>query len=96
MKSCVTYLNVFVVADDTVVVGEDKVDHDKNLQPLYDRCYEKCIVLNEQKAEIGRSEIMFMGHKITGNGIEADPAKISAILDMPEPKDVASVKRFAV
>ena len=86
--------NVFVVADDIVVVGKDKVDHDKNLQSLYDRCNEKCIILNEKKADIGRNEITFMGHKITGNGIEADPAKISAILDMPEPKDVASVKRF--
>ena len=86
--------NVFVVADDIVVVGKDKVDHDKNLQSLYDRCNEKCIILNERKAEIGRCEITFMGHKIIGNGIEIDHAKISGILDMPEAKDVARVKRF--
>ena len=86
--------NVFTVADDIVVIGSDESDHDKNLQALYERCNSKHIILNDQKSAVKQTSITFMGHKITSNGVEADPAKMSAIVNMPEPHDVASIRRF--
>ena len=35
-----------------------------------------------------------MGHLLTSDGLKPDPVKVSAILDMPEPTDVAAVRRF--
>ena len=35
-----------------------------------------------------------MGHLLISHGLKPDPAKVSAILDMPEPADIAAVRRF--
>ena len=41
-----------------------------------------------------RCEVPFLGHLITKDGLKADPAKITAVLEMPTPTDLASVRRF--
>ena len=41
-----------------------------------------------------RKEVPFMGHVVSEKGLQADPAKIKAVLEMPTPTDVASVRRF--
>ena len=35
-----------------------------------------------------------MGHKLTDNGVEPDPAKVAAITEMPKPTDKAGVQRI--
>ena len=41
-----------------------------------------------------RKEVPFMGHVISEKGLQADPAKVKAVLKMLTPTDVASVRRF--
>ena len=91
---------VICVADDIVVVGcgdDEKSaenDHDQNLKKLQERCEMKNIRLNEKKAALKKHEIVFMGHRISAEGIQPDRAKIAAILDMPAPTDVSGVRRL--
>ena len=70
------------------------IDHDANLHKLHERWREKHIMLNDEKADMRETEITFMGHLITKEGIQADPTKITAIRDMPSPTYVHGVKRF--
>ena len=35
-----------------------------------------------------------MGHVISEKGLKPDPEKLKAVLEMPTPTDVASVRRF--
>ena len=35
-----------------------------------------------------------MGHLLTSDGLKADPEKIQAIIEMSEPGDITSLKRF--
>lgn len=73
---------------------ESERDHADNLKHFQDRCKEKNIRLNEKKAAVKQEEIIFIGHRISAEGIKPDRAKISAILDMPPPKDVPGVRRL--
>ena len=41
-----------------------------------------------------QTQIKFMGHLITNDGVQADKSKVDAILSMPAPTDVHGVKRF--
>ena len=41
-----------------------------------------------------QTEVRFMGHLLTPEGLTADPAKVEAILAMPPPTDVKGLKRF--
>lgn len=40
------------------------------------------------------SEVKFIGHTITAEGLKPDPEKVKAVLDLPNPTDVAGVRRF--
>jgi len=40
------------------------------------------------------SEISFTGHRITPDGLQPDPDKMKAIVDMEVPQNVAQLRRF--
>lgn len=80
-------------ADDVLVIGKDRAEHDDRLHRVLQKFREAGLTLNE-KCQFALTEIRFLGHVINSQGIRADPGKIKAILEMPEPKDVADVRRF--
>ena len=80
------------VADDIVVHGEDVATHDQRLHALLTRCKEKGIKLNKDKSEIRRTDITFIGHKITKEGLQADPEKIQGIVNMDRPNNKEEVQ----
>lgn len=92
--------NIEVVADDFVVVGfgqtheEATRDHDATLKAFLELCESRGLKLNIDKLELRRTEVPFIGHVATGEGIRVDPAKVKAIRDMPAPTDKAGVQRF--
>ena len=92
--------HVEVVADDFVVVGcedthEQAVqDHDKNLMGFLQLCHDHGLKLNMEKLKLRQSEVSFIGHIATSEGLQADPAKVEAIRNMPAPTDKAGVQRL--
>ena len=40
------------------------------------------------------TEGIVLGHKISGKGIEVDPAKIEAIEKLPYPRDIKGIRSF--
>ena len=68
-------------------------DHNNNLKRLQQRCTERNIKFNNAKPEYNRDNVIFMGQKITTEGIQADDNKVKAILEMPPPTDIHGVKR---
>lgn len=89
-----------VVADDFMICGfgttqeEAVLDHDRNLSLFLDRCKEENVVLGAKKFEFRQSEVPFIGHMATANGLKPGPQKVEALLRMPAPTDVAGVRRF--
>lgn len=80
-------------ADDILVFGRNKEEHDRRLHQVLQKAKEEGLTLNE-KCEFGRDSMIFVGHTVTAAGIEADPGKVKAITNMPEPKNVADVRRL--
>ena len=91
---------VLTIHDDILIFGEGstveeaRTDHDSTFHSLMRRCREQNIKLNQDKVNLRRKEVPFMGHVISEKGLQADPAKVKAVLEMPTPTDVASVRRF--
>ena len=91
---------VEVIADDFVVVGfgntpeEWHADHDRNVCAFLQRCREKNLKLKKEKAQLRKTEVAFIGHILTPDGLKPDPKKVEAISDMPHPADVQSLRRF--
>ena len=91
---------VLTIHNDILDFGEGSTeevalaDHDNNFHSLMHRCREKNIKLNWDKVKLRRKEVPFMGHVISEEGLRANPNKIKAVLEIPTPTDVASVRRF--
>lgn len=80
--------------DDILIYGQTKEIHDQRLRSVLKRCQEINIKLNREKCKIGLSELKYLGHKITPNGIKPDESHVSAIKNMPMPLNVKDVERF--
>ena len=50
--------------------------------------------LNRAKCQFEKTEVTFLGHLITDKGVEADPSKVEAIKDMPNPTMKKELQRF--
>jgi hypothetical protein len=48
----------------------------------------------QSKCEFAKSELVYLGHIISRDGVIADPTKIQAIIDWPAPENVTQVKGF--
>ena len=59
----------------------------------------KCLIsagvtLNPDKWEFSKSELKFLGHIVNSHGVQVDPTKTKAILQMHLPKTVSELRRF--
>ena len=92
--------NVHVVADDALICGYGPTveaahkDHDQALVVFMNRCLELNIALNPEKFTFKAKQIPFLGHVLTEHGIQPDPEKVRAIVDMPLPSDVSGVRHL--
>ena len=82
------------IADDVIIHGKTITDHDKNLDAFLSRCRSKGIQLNKNKLELRLSEITFMGHRVTQDGLQPDPEKVRSITCMPPPQNLEELRRF--
>ena len=80
--------------DDIIVFGKDSEEHDKALKQVLDRVRESGLKLNKKKCTFRMTEITFLGHLISADGIKRDPRKIEAILKMPTPTSKTELQRF--
>ena len=88
------------ISDDILIfeVGETQAEavgnHDQRLAAPLERCMNKCIKLNEEKCKFRFSEVLFMGHVISDEGLKPDRAKIQGVQEMPTPPTKQDVKRL--
>ena len=101
LYDCVHDLSGIVcIADDLMIYGVGRTDdeatrdHDLKLEKLLQRCREVGIRLNASKMSLRQKSVTFLGHVITQDGLQPDPAKIEAIKEMPSPTDVTGVQRL--
>ena len=91
---------VEVIADGFVIGGygntptQWKADHDRNFRAFLNRCRERNLQLNKNKARLKQHEAPFIGHILTPQGLKPDPCKVKAIVDMPDPTDAQALRRF--
>ena len=83
---------VVTIVDDILVYGKTREDHDKNLQAVLQRSLDQGIRFNEDKLEVGVSEVEYFGHLLTSEGLKPDPAKVTAVENMQQPTNKAELE----
>ena len=79
--------------DDVLVSAANQAEHDERMETVMQRLEKEGVTLNE-KCKFNQTEITFLGHVISKEGVQIDPAKTEAIKKMPKPENVAELRRF--
>lgn len=83
----------YAYMDDIIVASKDPVEHRKHLNVLFQRLREFGIVINVVKCVFGASEVVFLGHHISREGLAPSPQNVQAIRDFPMPTNVRGLRR---
>ena len=82
------------IADDIVVFGSTVEEHDRRLDAVLQRLMRAGLTLNREKCRFRLTELVFMGHHLSRNGVTATNEKVSAVLKAREPRSPAEVRSF--
>ena len=86
--------DVEVYVDDMIVKSQGKVDHLETLERFFKRIQKFRLRLNPNKYTFEVTYGKLLGHMVSDGGIEVDPDKIKAILDMLVPRTEKDIKGF--
>lgn len=86
--------NVHISTDDFIIHEPDMESHNRTLIAVLQRASEKGLTFSSAKMQLAASQIKYLGHIITREGLQIDPCKVKAITDLPPPTDKTSLQRF--
>ena len=84
--------NVQVYVDDMLVKSRREEDHLADLKEMFDTLRSFNMKLNPEKCAFGVTAGKFLGFMVSQRGIEANPDKIRAIMEMTPPRNVKEVQ----
>lgn len=91
---------VQVIADDFLIYGQGDTqeqatqDHDENLRRFLDRAREVNLKINKKKLKLRLTEVKYIGHILSAEGVKIDPEKVRAVTEMPAPTTKKAVQRL--
>jgi hypothetical protein len=80
--------NVEVYIGDMLVKSKEEDDHLKDLEETFNTLHKYQMKLNLSKCAFDVSFGKFLGFMVSQRGIEANPDKIRAILEMQPPRNI--------
>ncbi|GFS88592.1 hypothetical protein TNCV_1461951 [Trichonephila clavipes] len=84
----------FVYLDDSLCYSENAEEHRSHLRTIFQRLSSYGLKLNISKCVFGVTELIFLGHLITPDGIKPLPDKVQAVLEYKQPETVGSLRKF--
>ena len=85
---------VNTMMDDIIVWGTTQEEHDKRLRQVMEIARRANLTLNREKCLFSVNRLTFIGDVLCEDGIQPDPAKIAAIMNMKRPENKTEVQRF--
>ena len=84
----------FGYLDDVLIYSPDIETHLKHLEAVFLRLRKADLRLKLEKCNFLKSQLQYLGHIISGKGIEPVPEKLESIKKMPAPTTPKEVKQF--
>lgn len=83
-----------VYIDDVVVLGGSFSEHLQNLQAVFVRLRKAGLKLKPKKCAFFQTEVSYLGHIISRDGVSPDPAKVDKVAKWPTPNSARAVQQF--
>ena len=90
------YVDQFVVVfiDDILVYSKDRESHDTHLRVVLEILRKEQLYAKLSKCEFWLTEVSFLGHIVSKEGIQVDPKKIEVVVEWKPPRNVTEVRSF--
>ena len=90
------YVDDFVIVfiDDILIYSKSKSENETHLRLALDTLRKKKLYAKLSKCEFWLDRVAFLGHVISVNGIQVDPAKVEAVTTWPKPTNVTDIPAF--
>ena len=69
-------------------------DHLQDLRQVFTRLQAANLVLNPEKCHFAQPKLALLGHIVSQEGLQVDPAKVQKLVDMRPPKDATEIRSF--
>jgi len=86
--------NVSVYVDDILITSSTLEEHIRHIDQVLNRLKQAGATVKLKKSKFLKSEIKFLGHIITKEGIQMDPEKIQDIVNFKRPHSIKSLQKF--
>lgn len=90
------YMDQFVVVylDDILVFSKTPEEHVRHLEAVLTVLEQNELYVGADKCAFGVPQVDFLGHVVSGAGVQPDGAKIQSVMVWPVPKTVREVRQF--
>ena len=90
------YVDQFVVVfiDDILVYSKYRESHDTQLRVVLEILRKEQLYAKLSKCEFWFTEVSFLGHIVSKEGIQVDPKKIEVVVEWKPPRNVTEVRSF--
>ncbi|KAK4327436.1 hypothetical protein Pmani_002100 [Petrolisthes manimaculis] len=86
--------SVFVHLDDVIIYGKNLQSHVENLRKVLERLQEAKLTLKLEKCEFFKTEVDYLGHVVSAEGLKPQPSKVDAVRQMAQPETVKELQSF--
>jgi hypothetical protein len=86
--------SVLVFFDDILVYNKTWQEHMRHLDEVLSIMEAQSLYAKESECEFGMTELLYLGHIISAQGVQVHQEKIMAILDWPMPRNVIELRSF--
>ena len=80
--------------DDIFIFSKKKLEHLEHLEEVFHQLRQVRLKMKHSKCDFFKSQIQYLGHVISADGISPLLDKLDSIKHMPMPKDAKEIKQF--
>ena len=84
----------FVYLDDIIIYSSSPTQHHYDIQAVFDKLREANLTINMKKSQFFRTNLRFLGHVVSAQGVAVDREKVRAVQDFPVPQNLKQLQRF--
>jgi RNase H-like domain found in reverse transcriptase/Reverse transcriptase (RNA-dependent DNA polymerase)/Integrase zinc binding domain/Retroviral aspartyl protease len=90
----VLYKSAICYIDDILIYSMDEESHKRDVKRVLQILHDNQLVVKTKKCSFGQENVIYLGHKISTQGISPDPCKLDAIRKWPIPTTIRELQQF--